>query len=201
MKAKIWIGCAVFAVAVAVAVSPVSAETGWYVGIATGTTSVDKDAFNDGGITAGDVDDGLGWKVFGGYKVMKYLAFEGGFTDLDEVSFDGISDGSGGLFAAGPVGAIFDVNGSFVNVVGILPITRMFAVIAKVGFLNWDGDFTLEDTVQAVSGSDDGSDPMYTFGVEILPNSKFTLRAEYENFSEVFDEDVERVSGSLLIRF
>jgi hypothetical protein len=204
MKLKAWIGCAVFVMASMLCVSTASAETGWYVGIASGTTSVDLDvsSFDDGGIASGDVDDGgLGWKVFGGYKIMKYLAVEGGFTDLDEVTFDGISDGSGGLYAAGPVSSLLDANGSFVNVVGIIPITPMFAVIGKVGFLNWDGDFTLEDTVTALTGSDDGVDPMYTFGIEILPNSKFTLRAEFERFSEVFNEDVDRVSGSLLIRF
>ncbi|MEE8111503.1 MAG: outer membrane beta-barrel protein, partial [Acidobacteriota bacterium] len=203
MKAKILIGCAVFLVAGALAVSPVSAGSGWYVGIATGSTSVDLNVadFDDGGITSGEVDDGgIGWKVFGGYQIIKYLAVEGGFTDLNEVTFDGISDGTGLLYAAGPVSSVFDVNGSFVNVVGILPITPMFAVIGKVGILNWDGDFTLVDTVDAITGSDDGSDPMYSFGVEILPSAKCTLRAEYELYSEVFDEDVDRVSASLLIR-
>jgi hypothetical protein len=181
-----------------------SANTGWYIGVATGSTSVDVDVndFNDGGITTGDVDDGgVGFKIFGGYKIMKFLAVEGGYTDLDEVTFDGISDGSGGLYAPGPVNSVFESSGTFVNVVGILPINPMFAIIGKMGMLNWDGDFSLTDTSGSATGSDDGSDPMYTLGVEILPNSKFTLRAEYENFADVMDEDVDRITGSLLIRF
>ena len=204
MKRKVLIGCAVFLVAGMLSVTTTSAESGWYVGIATGSSSADVDVstFDDGGITSGSVDDGsIGWKVFGGYKIMKFLAVEGGYQNLDEVTFDGTSDGTGGLFAAGPVSSVFDVDGQFVNIVGIIPITSMFAVIGKVGFLNWNGDFTLEDVTAAVSGSDDGVDPVYTFGVEILPNSKFTLRAEFEKFSNVFDEDVDQVSASLLVRF
>lgn len=204
MKLKLWFSCAVFVMVSMICASTTSAETGWYVGITSGTTSADVDvsAFDDGGITSGDVDDGgLGWKVFGGYKIMKYLAVEGGFTDLDEVTFDGISDGTGVLFAAGPVSSVFDANGTFVNVVGIIPITPMFAVIGKVGLLNWDGDITLEDAVTAIAGSDDGVDPVYSFGVEFLPDSKFTVRAEFERFSDVFDEGVDRVSASLLVRF
>ncbi len=117
------------------------------------------------------------------------------------MTFDGVSDGSGILYAPGAVSSVFDVNGSFVNVVGILPIAPGFAIIGKVGFLNWDGDFSLEDTVQAFKASDDGVDPVYTFGLEFLPNSKFTVRAEFEKFTGVFDEDVDRVSASLLVRF
>jgi OOP family OmpA-OmpF porin len=180
------------------------ADTGWYVGVATGSTAVDVDVntFQDGGITSGDVDDGgIGFKVFGGYKIIKFLAVEGGYTDLDEVTFDGVSDGSGGLWAAGPVSTVFEAGGTFVNVVGILPINNTFAFIGKMGMMNWDGDFTLADTSGILNGSDDGTDPMYTVGVEILPNSKFTLRAEYENFTDVMAEDIDRVTGSLLFRF
>ena len=88
-----------------------AAETGWYIGGSTGEADLNLSVsdFNDGAITSGTADDDdTGRKVFGGYHVNEHLAIEGGFVDLNndfdsKTTFEGISNGSGSLFAAGPV--------------------------------------------------------------------------------------------------
>ena len=207
MKGKTLFGFVVFAAAAVLVAPPALAGNGngWYIGGGTGTTSADVAVadFDDGGITSGDVDDGgVGFKLFGGYKFHKHFAVEGGYADLDEVAFAGTSDGTGGLYAAGPVTSLSEVDGLFVTAVGILPVAAKVSLFGKAGLMNWDGDFTLADSSGTlVAGSDDGSDPLFGVGVEIIPMEQFHIRAELERFSDIFSEDVTRVAGSLVYRF
>lgn len=203
MKAKYLMGClAVLAACVFGVQGAFADEPGWYVGGGTGPTSSDLGTadFNDGTLTSGSVDDGTSWKVYGGYQIMKFFAVEGGFTDLDEVNFDGVA-GSGGLYGAGPVNANFQADGLFVSAVGIYPLNEHFSVFGRMGFMNWNADVALTSTNVTVSGDDDGTDPLFGVGVEFLKKDRFALRAEWESFSDVMDESIDRISGNVLFRF
>ena len=177
-------------------------DPGWYVGGGIGPTGSDLGTadFDDGSLMSGNVDDGTSWKVYGGYQIMKHFAVEGGFTDLDEVTFNGVADSSGG-FGAGPVNANIEADGLFVAAVGIIPLNQHFSVFGKAGFMNWNTDFVLTATNGTIGGDDDGTDPMFGVGVEFLKKQKFSLRAEYESFSDIMDEDISRISGNVLFRF
>ena len=203
MKAKSLIGCfAILAACVFGVQGAFADDPGWYVGGGIGPTGsgLGTADFDDGTLTSGSVDDGTSWKVYGGYQIMKHFAVEGGFTDLDEVTFDGVA-GSGGLFGVGPVNSNIATDGLFVTAVGIIPLNQHFSIFGKAGFMNWNTDFSLTSTSLNTSGDDSGTDPMFGVGVEFLKKQKFALRAEYESFSDIMDEDIDRISGNLLFRF
>lgn len=124
---------------------------GWYVGAGGGSVFSDYNIsdFDDGSIISGNVDDdGSGWKVFGGYKVSQYLAFEGGYADFnaldldDTKTFEGISDGTGIKFVSFPSGPVsVDINdpaGIFVSVVGSYPLAERVSITGKLGALSWE---------------------------------------------------------------
>ena len=203
MKGKFWIGS--FAVLAAlILAAPNATAGGWYVGGSAGQTSsnVSVADVDDGGLTSGEIDDsGTAFKVFAGFGWLPFMSIEGGFVDLDQITFAGTSDGSGGFFAAGPVSGDFTTEGIFAAVVGKVPLPKSMALLAKVGMYNWDSDITFTNTSGTVTGSDDGTDPMYGVGIEFTRGSFMALRAEYEVFQDVLDRDIDLVTGNILFRF
>ena len=202
MKAKSLISCfAILAACVFGVQGAFADDPGWYVGGGIGPTGSDLGTadFDDGSLTSGSVDEGTGWKVYGGYQIMKHFAVEGGFTDLDEVTFDGVA-GSGGIFGAGPVNANIETDGLFVTAVGIIPLNQHFSIFGKAGFMNWNSDASVTSANLGTIGfDDDGTDPMFGVGVEFLKKQKFSLRAEWETIS--MDDNVDRITGNVLFRF
>ncbi|MBI4161072.1 MAG: outer membrane beta-barrel protein [Acidobacteria bacterium] len=205
MIGKRWFGPIAVLGALALAVPcALAEETSWYVGGSAGpaSTGLGVSNFDDGSLTAGSVDDsGTGWKIFGGYQFAKHFGVEGGFVDLDKTSFDGTSDGTGSLYSAGTVTSTSEANGLFAAAVGILPVVKNFSVFGKAGLMNWDGDTTLSDSSGTLAGSDDGSDPMFGVGVEFRRGTMVSLRAEWEQFSDILGTDVDLISGNILFRF
>ena len=202
MKGKSLIGCLAILAACVFGVQGAFAEDpGWYIGGGVGPTSTDLGTgdFDDGSLTSGDVDEGTGWKVYGGYQVMKHFAVEGGFTDLSEITFDGVA-GSGGFYGAGPVNVNMEADGLFVTAVGIIPLNQHFSVFGKAGFMNWNSDVTLiSANLGPIGFDDDGTDTMFGVGVEFLKKENFSLRAEWETISN--SDNLNRITGNLLYRF
>ena len=161
--------CAVSSIATPVAWAD---GTRWYGGVGTGEADVDVSGFED--------DTSL--KLFGGYEFNKYLAVEGGYTDLGE--FD----------LKGSAGASIGVDGVQFVAVGNLPVGRKLSVFAKGGLYRWDAD---ADILGVLSLSDDGTDSTFGFGVRYRGENPYgdtlALRLEWERF-DIDGDDIGLVS-------
>ena len=145
---------------------------GFYVGGSYGNTTMEVD---EPGFSF-DADD-PSYKVFAGYRFLKFVGVEGSYVDLGSPSDGSVSIDSQGWTAFG---------------VGVLPLGP-FGLFAKVGVIAADTE---------VSGLADESttDPAYGIGAE-FGFSKIAIRAEYERFDiEDFDE-VYMISVGAAFRF
>lgn len=144
----------------AFAISPAQAEdNGFYVGAGVGDFGIDVGPF-DGSDT--------GFKVFGGYQFMKYLAAELEYVD-------------GGTVDLGPLD--IDVSGFNLSGVGILPLGEKFNLFAKLGMIFWDA------SARGKGGGDDsGEDFSWGIGGGYSFTDHFGVRVEYQGF-EIEDSD------------
>lgn len=203
MKVK-YLFSAVIAFFLGVALAPPesAAEVGGYFGVTAGQTDADFGVsdFDDGSITSGSVDDtDTGTKLFGGYRFTENAAIEGGIVDLGEITFNGISNGFGVLYFAGPVA--FDIEADGLFVAGVFGRTfDKGAVFVKIGYMMWDAELTLVDSGGPLSADDDGTDLMFGFGGEYRVNDRIAIRAEFETFTEILEEDISLLSLGIVIR-
>ena len=150
-----------------------AAQSPWYVGTGTGSTDIDES----------DLDDDSGTKFYGGYQFTDRYALEGGHTDLGTFDFDVPFLGTGDV----------EVDGLQVAGVASFPIKDKFSIFGKAGIYMWDADIS----VPALgSGSDDGTDVMYGFGLNYGAGN-WGIRGEWEHFDEV---DVDMLSVGVIYR-
>ena len=186
------------AVAAAVlAASPALAEdTGFYVGAGLGNFATNSDMIYGGR----DFDGSdIGFKVFGGYQFMPWLAAEAEYIDGGEPD-DNYDSGTDQLTLS--VG----VSGFVGSAVGILPIGENFNVFGKLGFIYWDADGSgkIRDAgnlVTKVSVGEDGTDFAWGVGGTWNISETFGLRAEYQGFELSNFDSVDFASASVIWRF
>ncbi len=162
-------------------------DSGFLVGASAGHAD-QKDACDDT-IDSCD-DDDLGWKVFAGYKINKHLVVEVGSVDFGEAEFDTPIIN---LSVAPPQivpGAIkVEVDGFFLSGLTEWPVSDKFSVLAKLGMIYWDLEFSITDTADdlALIGDEDenGTDIFYGLGIQYKLTDKFSLRAEWERFNNI----------------
>ncbi len=150
-----------------------AAEGPWYVGAGTGSTDM-----NESGL-----DDDSGTKFYGGYQFTDRYALEGGHTDLGSFGFDVPFFGGGDI----------DVDGIQVAGVASFPLKDRFSIFGKAGVYMWDADISVP---VLGSGSDDGTDIMYGFGLNYGADN-WGIRGEWEHFDEV---DVDMLSVGVIYR-
>ncbi len=150
-----------------------AAEGPWYVGAGTGSTDIDESG----------LDDDSGTKFYGGYQFTDRYALEGGHTDLGSFGFDVPFFGGGDI----------DVDGIQVAGVASFPLKDRFSIFGKAGVYMWDADISVP---VLGSGSDDGTDIMYGFGLNYGPDN-WGIRGEWEHFDEV---DVDMLSIGVIYR-
>jgi OOP family OmpA-OmpF porin len=145
-------------------------DTGIYVGAGIGDFGVDVGGF-DGSDT--------GFKVFGGYRFIKYFAAELEYLDGGTVEDGGLE---------------LDVSGFNVSAVGILPVGGNFDVFAKLGMIFWDADTN-------GFGDDSGEDFSWGIGAGYGFTDQFGMQLEYQGF-EIEDTDtVDMISLSATWKF
>lgn len=150
----------------AFAISPAMAkDNGFYVGAGIGDFSVDVGGF-DGSDT--------GFKVFGGYKFMKYVAAE-----LEYIDGGTVEDG----------GLELDVSGFNLSGVGILPIGEKFGLFAKLGMIFWDAK-------ARGFGDDSGEDFSWGIGAGYSFTDQFGMQLEYQGFEIEDTDSVDMISLS-----
>ena len=149
-------------------------EKPWYVGGGAGQAEADDAC--DGVSNCDDTD--TGWKLFGGYRFTQYVAIEAGYVDLGEYSGN-----SGGISASA------EVTGVTAHVVGTLPLHERFSLIGRLGTIYADVDAKASGFGISVSEDDQSFAFAVGVGAEVNITDQFSLRAEYELFKDVGDDD------------
>lgn len=199
-------------------------ERGLYIGGSLGGTDYGSSAVrfddppddnSDGSIVPGSgfVDNNdHGWSLSVGYKLGRYFAVEGGWTDLGQVRFQGQTTGGGGLYecpggVANPcaVQVTSETDGLFLIGVGILPLGK-FGLLGTLGLYDRKSDFSVEDgSPGEFSGTTDSTETVYGVGVEYRFDRGPTVRIRWEKYTDIVPvfntTDVDYYSAGLIYRF
>ena len=187
---------AVVAIALLVVGATAASAGGFYVGGSFGQTSADLGG-SLGSVPGVNTDDSdTGFKVMGGYNVMKFLSVEAAFVDVGHVSIDATVPGIGSSSITA------EADGFSVEALGIFPFANKFEVFAKAGFYLWDGDATVAVTgFPTTSAGDDGTDATYGVGFGWNAFSRGQVRVEAERYTLDFVGDVDMYSAGFAYRF
>ncbi|WP_426104998.1 OmpA family protein [Massilia sp. TSP1-1-2] len=188
------IGCALLASQVAFAadepfVNPDWANHAWYVGGGIGGSQATIDearirsalASNGSTVTAFTKDEkyAIAYKVFGGKQLSRNFALEAGYFDLGDFVFNATtSDGS----LAGKA----RIHGVNLDLVGQLPITERFSVLARIGAQYAKTKTTFSgnrlNAVTSPNNSQSNTSAKVGLGLEYKFNEALAARAELERF-------------------
>jgi len=151
-------------------------DSGFYVGAGLGNFALDSDT-----VYGGKDFDGsdIGFKVFGGYQFLKWLAVEVEYIDggdPDDIFRSEVFPDDRFKVTAG-------ISGFPVSAVGILPIGEQFNVFGKLGFIYWDADGSgkirnADGTVVKASVDEDGTDFAWGVGGTWNITENFGARVE-----------------------
>jgi OOP family OmpA-OmpF porin len=189
------------ATAAVLAASPAFAadDSGFYVGAGLGNFAVNSDRIYNGK----DFDGSdIGFKVFGGYKFMPYLAAELEYIDGGEPDDTFRND----IFPDDRLKGTAGVTGFVGSGVGILPIGESFDVFGKLGFIYWDLDGSVkvrnaDGTLGKESAGNDGTDFAWAVGGSWHFMENFAVRLEYQGFEIEDTDSVDFASGSIIWKF
>lgn len=190
----------------------VGAVPGWYLGgnIGLSRAEIDEDRIRDGleseGFAVTSFDDDvrdLGYKLFGGYQVNRYLAFEGGYFDLGKFDFETTT------LPAGTFDGEIEITGLNLDVVGMLPISSRFAAFARGGITREQARDRFSATgavdLSDASRNKKATNYKFGFGVEYALTDAIGLRAEAERYriddAVSRNGDVDLYSVGLVYRF
>lgn len=166
-------------------------KMGAYAGLAIGQAKA-PDSCNgvDSSIGfSGTCDDsGNAWKLYAGYHFSKNIAVEMAYNNFGKAEADGTISGT-------QVDGSYKANGIAVFAVGILPVTDEFSILGKLGMVRWK----VEGNASASGlGSVSATETGFSFAGGLGMDYKFTptlgIRAEYEVFSNLGDEDTTGTS-------
>lgn len=146
-----------------------AAGKGWFAGISVG--SADDDRLNE---------SETAFKVFAGYRFMKYLSGEIAYIDFGKY-FDNTVDRTGVAIQA----------------TGIVPVNQHFDIFAKAGAYHWTVEFDLNPGTL----EQDGGDFMYGLGAQYNISRRLGIRAEYEEYTNLGDFDISLLSLAAVFNF
>lgn len=161
----------------------------WYIGFGVGPSraNIDDDRIADdlldSGLTATSVDKDdrdRGYKLYGGYRFAPHFAIEAGYFDLGRFGFEAETT------PAGELRGQIRLRGLNLDLVGLLPVTENFSVIAR-------GGLTYVDTADRFRGSgavtvaernphERERGYKYGFGLQYELTPALALRAEAERY-------------------
>lgn len=182
-----------------------AADSGWYVGLGAGQSSVDVDGGEIDGLLAADsitattsVDDtDTAWKIFGGYRMNANFGLEAAYMDYGTIS----ADSTVTALSAGVVNVDLDTTAWLLDAVGYLPLGNGFELFGKLGVALWDieGNFSGSGGESGFSGSadDDGSDFHFGVGAGYALTDNIGIRAEWERITGDADLDAWTISAQI----
>ncbi|HTU68547.1 MAG TPA: porin family protein [Steroidobacteraceae bacterium] len=184
MNLKITAGLALLSIALAPAAFSQGQEevSGFYVGGGIGKFNAQIDDVDevDNTVDSWDEDD-TAYKVFAGYRLNPFLAFEADYINLGEPSGASIpgfnTDAS--------------VDGFAPYVVGTFPLGKYFEVYGRLGYYFYDSTVGTRDALNnRVEFDEESEDLVWGGGVGANIGEKLNLRLEYERF------DLERLDDA-----
>lgn len=171
------IASAVAALVVAAAAPAAYAQdenAGWYLGGGVGQFNAQIDDIDDVDATVDDWDnDDTAYKLFAGYRMNNFLAFELAYMNLGEPSGSVVP------------GVNFDaaVDGFAPYVVGTIPLGNWFEVYGRLGYYFYDATLGVENEIDGrVEFDEESEDLVYGAGVGAKIGEKLNIRFEYERF-------------------
>lgn len=172
-----------------------AADTGFYIGGSAGQAEIndfnaadlDAELASLGITSSSSTDDAdTGWKLFAGYKIMKYLAVEGAYANLGEGTAHSIITAP----APGVVDTTLEAEAWTVSALGILPLGESFSLFGRLGVNFWNADVSAVGTgggaTAVAAGDDDGTDMVYGAGASYSFTPNFSVRGEWERYD--FDD-------------
>lgn len=192
--------CALSFGGTALAQSPENDE-GLYLGGGFGQFNVQVDDIDDADEAISRIDDDdNAWKVFVGWRLNPYFAFELNYVDFGENS------GSTGSDASGSSGDYtLDLAGFQPAIYGTLPLGPV-ELFAKLGYYFYDVDISL-DLDDITSGEDNFSADTseeswsYGFGVGVTFFERLHAKLEYEKIDADVLDDLDAIWLSGAWRF
>lgn len=159
------------------------ANAGGYLGVGLGQSSADILPIDFGpGVYSSVTDTDTAVKFFGGFELNRNFAVEIGYTYLGEMGVD-YSDGIYNDFERAETSA------AYFAAVGSIPLGGV-SLFGKVGFASWNMDYSWSDDFgEYWSESTSGVDPMFGVGMQFNVTNAVSLRAEYERFMDIGDQD------------
>lgn len=187
-------------------------EAGWYAGVSAGqaraTIDVDRirnELLANGFVTTAitEEDRNRGYKIFGGYRLNRNFAVEGGFFNLGEFSFKATT------LPPGTLSGNIRLRGLHLDLVGTLPITEKFSVLGRIGANHAEASDSFAGTgavlVLNPNPSKRETNLKVGLGLQYAFTEALSLRAEIERY-RINDAvgnkgDVDLVSLGLVYRF
>lgn len=174
-------------------------DEGLYVGAGFGQFNVGVDDLDDADEALGKIDDdGNAWKIFAGWRLNPYVAFELNYVDFGENS------GSTGSSSSGSSGNYsVDLAGFQPAVYGIFPLGPV-ELFGKVGYYFYDVDLSVNlDNIEQDNLSADTSEEAlsYGFGVGATVLERLNLKLEYEKVDTDVVDDLDAIWLSGAWRF
>ncbi len=164
-------------------------DTGWYGGANVGRSkaNIDNARITNGLAGQGfsvpsisDRENGTGFKLFGGYQVNRYLGLEGGYFDLGKFGYTATTQ---------PVGTLrgdLRLKGVNLDIVGTLPVTERFFVLARAGvnYARASDRFSGTGAVTATSptASKRSANVKFGAGVGYALTESLSMRLEAERY-------------------
>ena len=179
---KYWITPLVIALGLVGTSSAVAKDTGPFFGLGVGQSNLES---GPTGITGLEFEaDDIGYKVFGGWRVLKNFAVEASYFDYGSLDDQvlGVNVGT-------------NLTGFNAYALGFLTLGPV-DVFGKAGMVFWD----VEADAMGVSTEDDGNDMAYGVGVGATLGS-FGIRGEWEQFDIEDTDDVSMISVSFTMTF
>jgi opacity protein-like surface antigen len=186
---------------------------GWYFGLGMGP--VEGRDWNAASFTASMASQGLtvtqthsdpsdtGFKAYIGYQINKNIGIEGGYSQFNNFTANGI------VTAPAPNELAYqtvDNNAWLLAFIGTLPVTEDFAVFGKLGVNNGKtttNTFVHTDSVGNISRTSSierGYDPYYGVGVSYALMENLLVRGEYERY-DLAGSNIDFLSAGLAVRF
>ena len=201
-------------VALAVIVSPfvLASDAGWYFGANAGQTraTIDDVRITSGLLGSGfgitsitDDDSDTGYKLYGGYRLNKNFAIEGGYFDLGKFGFKATTVPTGTLSGS------IKLRGLNLDLVGTLPITEKFSAFGRIGvnYAEASDDFVGTGMVKVLNSSPNQRDTNLKvgLGLQYAFTESLAIRAEVERY-RINDAvgnkgDIDMASLGLVYRF
>ncbi len=140
-----------------------SAQAGdFYLGASVGSSDLELDSATRVNF------DATGYKAFVGYKFMRFLGVELGYTDFGDPS----ETVNGTQFDA-------EVQMLALWAIGILPVSPRLDLYGRLGWSAWDSKVTID---RGSPADNDGNDLGFGFGISYNITRKFGLQLEWENY-------------------